>query len=69
MPAEDLRSDERKAIDASIASAVTSERERCAKVAEDWLRDCGDIEPETTSQEWARDAVRDITDAIRKPAL
>lgn len=34
MAAEDLRSDETKAIDAAIAGAVSRERERCAKIAE-----------------------------------
>lgn len=34
MRAPDLRSDERKEIDAAIAKARTDERERCAKIIE-----------------------------------
>lgn len=47
MPAADLRSDETKARDdechRSVARAVASERERCAKIVLDYS--CSDINP------------------------
>ena len=63
---EDLRDDERKAIDAAIATAVAREREACAKVADDWLLAYGERQVEHVSpRKWAGDAVRDIAEAIR----
>ena len=68
MAEEDLRSDETKAIDAAIRKAREDERERCAKIADDWLAVFGDRKPEHVSaQTWANDAVRDIAEEIRKP--
>ena len=65
---EDLRSDERKEIDEAIAKARSDERERCANIANEWIRLWGDKKPEHISaQTWASDAVKDIADAIRQP--
>jgi hypothetical protein len=49
-----------------IAQAVATERQRCAKIAEDWIELFGARVPEhVTAQKWATDAVKDIVDAIR----
>jgi hypothetical protein len=55
----DLRSDERKAIDAAIDRAVAAERERCAKIAERVAIEAGDGEGEIY-------IARKIADAIRR---
>jgi hypothetical protein len=50
-----------------VKAAVAAERERCAKIAEEWLETFGAYTPEHVSaQKWASDAVRDIAAAIRK---
>jgi hypothetical protein len=56
-----------KIITELLDGAVASERERCAKIAEGWLADCGNYNPVAVSgQAWGAGAVRDIADAIRK---
>jgi len=51
-----------------IEKAVAAERERCAKIAENWLEVFGATNPQVIdAQTWANDAVRDIADLIRHP--
>jgi hypothetical protein len=58
-----------KLVDAGRQAGREVERERCAKIAEKWLTTFGSYTPEHVSaHKWANDAVRDIADAIRKPA-
>jgi len=53
-------------MDKSIKAAVAAERERCAKIVENWLAMFGAKDPQYVSaQVWANDAMRDILDAIR----
>ena len=48
--------------------AVAAERERCAKIAENWLEIYGATQPQhIDAQTWAGDAVRDIAELIRHP--
>lgn len=51
-----------------IEKAVKAERDRCAKVAENWLEVYGATNPQHIDpQTWACDAVRDIAGLIRNP--
>lgn len=53
----------------AVIDALRGERERCAKIAENWLEVYGATNPTVISpQTWACDAVRDIADAIRNPS-
>lgn len=50
------------------SKARDDERERCAKIAENWLEVYGQTSPQVIdAQTWACDAVRDIADLIRHP--
>lgn len=52
------------------AEAIVFERERCARIAEDWLTAFANQSPaHIGAQKWASDAVRDITDAIINPKI
>jgi hypothetical protein len=47
--------------------ATMAERERCARIAEYWLKAWGAKSPKHVSpQKWACDAVKDIIDGIRR---
>jgi hypothetical protein len=60
---------ETRDLTAHIDIVLAAERERCAKIAEDWLSTFGQYKPEHIgAQTWANDAVRDIAEAIRKPS-
>lgn len=60
--------DNRSAMSEEIETAVKAERDRCAKIAENWLVHFGAVQPEVIdAQTWACDAVRDIAEAIRNP--
>ena len=61
MSAADLRSDERKAIDADIARATARERERCAGIARFAARFC--------TTDIGSGVARSIAEAIENPVL
>lgn len=50
----------------AVAEAISIERERCAKIADEWLTVWAERTPQYVSaQTWACDAVKDIAAAIR----
>lgn len=62
----DAEIDRLRADNARLVTEREAERERCAKIAEDWLTTFGDQKPQhVTAQTWACDAVRDIAQLIR----
>ena len=65
---------ERKVIyayEGALEEAVAAERERCAKICDDWLARFKNLNPkyDVSAKKCATDAVLDIADAIRKPEL
>lgn len=54
---------------AHIDVAIAAERERCAKVCDDWIKTFGKGSIQhVPATEYATDAVADIADLIREPA-
>lgn len=52
--------------EAELNAAVEAERNRCAKIAENWLEVYGGTNPaHIDARTWACDAIQDIADAIR----